>query len=599
MLTQRSSQLGLYQADVEYLDRVGRDSFYGRLAQARSRLFRDDDFASLYCPDNGRPSVPPSLLALCLVLKAHDKVSDEETVERASFDVRWCVALGIELASEPFVKSTFQEFRAKLVIHEQAGAIFQASLEEAKREGLLRGKKRTIALDTTPIWGKGAVQDTYNLLATGIVKLVRALAEVTRWESGVWAAQHDLSRYFASSIKGEAAIDWDQKAQRKALLTSIVGDALRLLVIAREVRATLVPGSADDEKIGPAAALLCQLLVQDIETAEGSETEGSEAEGGQAECGQAECGQAEIKQGVAKDRVPSVNDPEMRHGRKSKRTRFDGHKATVAVDVASGLVTEVDVIAGNAPDNKNALALVEATEANLECEVERALGDCAFGDGATRAAFAEAGRELVAKVPARPGGQLSKDEFAIDLEGGSVTCPGGHTTSLPRSRRDPDQFVRSVTFPAEICAECALRAQCVKPKARGGRSIAIHPQEALLQQARAYQATDAGRETLLQRQVVEHRIARLVQLGIRQSRFLGRTKTRFQLLMAATVANLTLTWSAPARAARKQAQEAREARKSASCALLRASWALTGARRGTWWRTPGSPDAVGLVTASA
>jgi len=589
MLTQRPSQLGLYQADLEYLDRVGRDSFYGRLAQARSRLFRDDDFASLYCPDNGRPSVPPSLMALCLVLKAHDKVSDEETVERANFDVRWCVALGLELASEPFVKSTFQEFRAKLVIHEQAGAIFQASLEEAKREGLLRGRKRTIALDTTPIWGKGAVQDTYNLLATGLVKLVRALAEVTRWESGVWAAQHDLSRYFASSIKGEAAIDWDQKAQRKALLTSIVGDALRLLVIAREVRATLVPGSADDEKIRPAAALLCQLLVQDIEIAEGGETEGGQAEGGQAE----------IKQGVAKDRVPSVNDPEMRHGRKSKRTRFDGHKATIAVDVATGLVTEVDVIAGNAPDNTNALALVEATEANLECEVDRTLGDCAFGDGATRAAFAAAGRELVAKVPARPGGQLSKDEFAIDLEGGCVTCPGGHTTRIPRSRRDPEQFVRSVTFPAETCAGCALRAQCVKPKARGGRSIAIHPQEALLQQARADQATDAGRAALLERQVVEHRIARLVQLGIRQSRFFGRTKTRFQLLMAATVANLTLTWSAPARAASKRAQEAREARKSASCALLGASWALTGAHRGPWRWTPSSPDAAGLVTASA
>src|SRR5664279_2627017 len=210
MLTQRPSQLGLYQADLEYLDRVGRDSFYGRLAQARSRLFRDDDFASLYCPDNGRPSVPPSLLALCLLLKAHDKVSDEETVERANFDVRWCVALGLELASEPFVKSTFQEFRAKLVIHEQAGAIFQASLEEAKREGLLRGKKRTIALDTTPIFGKGAVKDTYNLLATGIVLLVRELAGAASELPADWAASHEFARYFGSSIKGEAAINWDK-----------------------------------------------------------------------------------------------------------------------------------------------------------------------------------------------------------------------------------------------------------------------------------------------------------------------------------------------------------------------------------------------------
>jgi transposase len=527
----------MYQADVEYLDRVGRDTFYGHLAQARARLFRDEDFATLYCPDNGRPSVPPSLLAVALLLKAHDKVSDEESVERANFDVRWCVALGLELASEPFVKSTLQEFRAKLVIHEQAGAIFLASIEEAKREGFLRGKKRTIALDTTPIFGKGAVQDTYNLLACGIVMLVRALADVTRWEPGVWARRNDLERYFGTSLKGEAAINWDKKKERKALLARIVGDAQRLLEIAREVRAPLASGCTDDDKIAQAAELLCQLLVQDI---------GTDASG-----------EPELKQGVAQDRMPSATDPEVRHGRKSKSTRFDGHKATVAVDVDTGLVTAVDVIAGNAPDNENALALVEASEHNTDCEVETSIGDCAFGDGATRQAFAAAERELVAKVPARAGGQLSKDEFLIDLECGCVTCPAGHTTSVAKSKRCETGIERRFMFAAETCAACPLRPQCVKSKSRG-RTITVHPQEALLQQARAYQATAAGRETLLKRQVVEHRLARLVQLGVRQSRFFGRSKTKFQLLMAATVANLSLTWSAPLRAAREQARNATE-----------------------------------------
>ena len=143
MLPQHSSQMSLYQADAEYLDRVGRESFYGQLSQARSRLFRDDDFAALYCPDNGRPAVPPSLLAVALLLQAHDKVSDQEAIARANYDVRWCVALGIEIATKPFVKSTLQLFRSQLLIHEQAGAIFQASIEEAKRKGFLRGKKRT------------------------------------------------------------------------------------------------------------------------------------------------------------------------------------------------------------------------------------------------------------------------------------------------------------------------------------------------------------------------------------------------------------------------------------------------------------------------
>ena len=248
-----------------------------------------------------------------------------------------------------------------------------------------------------------------------------------------------------------------------------------------------------------------------------------------------------LKDGVSRDRMPSATDPEMRHGRKSKRSRFDGHKASLAVDTETGLITAVDVIAGNAPDNQNALELVTCTEENTGCEVDKTLGDCAYGDGATREKFEQAQRELVARLPGRPEGQLSNDEFAIDLECDCVTCPGGHTVqgSTPRSRAG--QSSRKFEFPAVVCAACPLRPQCVKGK--GGRTITVHPQEALLQRARAYEATDEFREDVIRRQVVEHRIARLAQLGIRKSRFFGRCKTRFQLLMASAVANLTLVWS--------------------------------------------------------
>jgi transposase len=534
MLSQRSSQLSMYQADVEYLDRVGPDSFYGQLSQARSRLFRDDDFAALYCPDNGRPAVPPSLLAVALLLQAHDKVSDAEAIARANYDVRWCVALGIEIAIEPFVKSTLQLFRSQLLIHKQAGAIFQASLEEAKRNGFLRGKKRTIALDTTPIFGKGAVKDTYNLLATGIVMLVRELAAVASELPADWAASHEFARYFGSSIKGEAAINWDKSAERKALLASIVGDAQRLLQRAREALVGLHPGDPAVEAIRQSAALLCQLLVQDID---GLDTDAPA-----------------LKDGVSKDRMPSATDPEMRHGRKSKRRRFDGHKAALAVDTETGLITDADVIAGNAPDNENALGLVTGTEENTGCEVDKTLGDGAYGDGATRQKFADAQRELVARTPGRPEGQLSKDEFDIDLERDCATCPGGHTMQGSLSRSRQGQRWRLLQFPAAVCAACPLRPQCVKGK--GGRLITIHPQEALLQRARAYEATDEFRADVIRRQVVEHRIARLTQLGIRKSRFFGRHKTKFQLLMASAVANLTLVWGKPAAANESDAEPA-------------------------------------------
>ena len=78
MLGKRSRQRDLFEADNQYLEFVGRDSFYGFLANQRGQLFRDEDFAEFYSPDNGRPSVPPSLLANALLLQTHDRVSDEE-----------------------------------------------------------------------------------------------------------------------------------------------------------------------------------------------------------------------------------------------------------------------------------------------------------------------------------------------------------------------------------------------------------------------------------------------------------------------------------------------------------------------------------------
>ncbi len=157
---------------------MGRDTFYGPLASLRGRLFRDAEFAEFYCADNGRDSVPPSLLATALLLQTHDKVSDAEAKARADFDIRWKVALGIEVEDRPFAKSTLQVFRAQLILHDRVREVFESSLRLARESGYLKGRSMRVALDTTNILGRGAVKDTFNLLADGIVKLLRALAQV-------------------------------------------------------------------------------------------------------------------------------------------------------------------------------------------------------------------------------------------------------------------------------------------------------------------------------------------------------------------------------------------------------------------------------------
>jgi hypothetical protein len=226
----------------------------------------------------------------------------------------------------------------------------------------------------------------------------------------------------------------------------------------------------------------------------------------------------------------------MCHGRKSAAKRFDGHKIQLAVDTESQLITAVAAIPGNAPDHEQALAVVEQSEARTGCQVEESIGDCAYGDGRTRQQFARAERTLIAKVPATTNqGRFPKTEFSIDLDELSCACPAGQLT---RDLRPAAEGGGVFHFDAAVCGACPLRAQCVRGS--GGRTVQLHPQEVLLQAARALQNSPSFIPYRALRQVVEHRIARLAQLGIRQARYRGLAKTLFQAFMAATVANLTL-----------------------------------------------------------
>ena len=526
MLGERSPQRGLFEADHLYLDFVGRNTFYGFLARHRGELFRDEDFADFYSPDMGRPSVPPSLLATALLLQTHDRVSDGEAKGRADYDVRWKVALGVEMGVRPFAKSTLQLFRAQLVLKDKMRAVFQRSLEYALQSGYMKNRKLRAVLDTTYILGRGAVKDTYNLLADSMRQLLRALAQAEGAEVEAWAAGHGYERYMAASIKGEAEVDWDDKASRSEFLTGIVTDGDRLLGLADEALAWLAEGEVGREQIERAAELMKQLISQDVERGEG---------------------EVALKEGVARDRIVSVHDPEMRHGRKSSSKRFDGHKAAIAVDAESQLITAVEVLAGNAVDSEQALELTTASEENTGLAVEETIGDCAYGSGNTRQAFADEERKLVAKV-GRHGrrGQISKKEFQINLEEMTCTCPAGQTTQTlikvgKWTDRHGEKHQRwAFFFEAGFCSTCGRRSECVWAQGNKGRSIGLHPQERLLQEAREFQESAAFKEYRQIRQTAEHRLARLVQLGMRQARYFGRRKTLFQLLMAATVANLTL-----------------------------------------------------------
>ncbi len=308
MMGEVSRQGNLFGGDHLHLEHVGRDSFYGWLALEGPRVFPDADFRDFYVLDNGRKSVPPSQMLRMVLLQWFDRVSDEEAVVRSKFDLQWKVALALEDHEGLCAKFTLQTFRGKLLLSGKGRELLKRSVQVCREAGALRSRKVCAALDTSPIIGRGAVKDTYNLVADGMVKLLGALAA---FETPLlqpvavvaFAREHDLSRYVTgSSLKGGAELDWNDEGARDAFLTGLVVDVRRAVALGKALLAAaasyeVVARSGSEKDVLDAMALLGQLVEQDIEVRE---------DGG-----------AKLKQGVAKDRILSVHDPEMRHGRKS------------------------------------------------------------------------------------------------------------------------------------------------------------------------------------------------------------------------------------------------------------------------------------------
>jgi hypothetical protein len=542
MVGKRKRQAALFDVGNVFDLELDPASFHAQLALAGPSLFPADAFDDLYNDRLGRPSIPPAEIALLLLLQYQAGVSDQEAVDRSAFDLRWCAVLRRPAGKPLCARTTLILFRSRLALHDASDRLFDRSLQHAKEAGLLKPGALRVLLDTKPLVGRGAVEDTYNLLARSMDRLLRALADAAGQPVADWAAAHALADYVRrreTSLKGEAIVDWADASARRRFLATVVGAARGLLALA----AAQLPHLPEPvtREVQAEVDLLTTVLAQDVvETPSGS---GGSSDGRP---------QIELRDGTARDRIPSATDPDQRHGHKSASRKFTGHKSRVAVDAESQLIVDIEVLAGNAGDAAGALAQVERVEERLGQVVGETVGDCAFGGGATRQEFADAGRELRAKVPGTPERwEIPKQRFTLLWAGEVVTgvsCPGGHTTREYTEKKDGG---RVFTFGPE-CRRCPLRHKCVQSgKTGASRTVQIHPQEALLAAAREYQASAEGQATLRQRVTVEHALARLAALGIGQARYCGRVKTGWQLYLCAAVANVRWTENWRRRRARR------------------------------------------------
>lgn len=484
--------------------------FYGLLAEHGERIVGDADFAECYSEGRGRPSIPPSMLAKILLLAYRCGLSDRQAMEAVRFDLRWKVALGLPLDHEGFHATTLVKFRARLLLHGKERVVFERSLELASELGLLTGRREQI-LDSTPMLGAAAVQDTVTLVRSSVRKLLDAV----RVADSQAAKELRCGLRFEYSRPREKPVgDWQDRTARLQLLAEVARDAERALrALEQDERLIAAP------EIAAAANVLRDIVGQEFEVADDEVPR--------------------LRGGRRVRRILSAHDPEMRHGRKTRSRPFTGYKLHAAAAAEAPLLTAISLSPANEHDGHHAGALVD--QQPEQRRPTRVLGDTAYGNVEAREDLEARSISVLAPVhsTSRKDGTIPKEEFAIDLASDTVTCPDGKTAPIfkPSPRRRDASGDRLARFSRSDCEPCPLRARC----APGGRRALRISRREDLRQAALQALSDPAELDYLKR--VRPRIERLLGLIVyryrgRKSRYLGTRKATLQALWTGVLVNL-------------------------------------------------------------
>jgi DDE family transposase/transposase-like protein DUF772 len=495
-------------AERAVIRRVRRAKLFVFLREHRHELFDGQfqaELAEAYADSpKGQPPVPPAQLALATVLQAYTRVSDDEVIEATVMDRRWQLVLDCTGAEEPpFSKGTLVGFRSRLIEHDLDRRLIERTVDLAARTKGFGARALRAALDSSPLWGAGRVEDTLNLMGHALRKALGVIAVLQgRGQAAgitVLAEQAGVPQLAASSLKAALDRDWDDPAARDDALAVVLG-------LLDRVEAFLA-GQDGEEAAAAAVETARQVRDQDADLT------------GPAPA---------LRHGVARDRRISVEDGEMRHGRKSRSVLFDGCKRHVLRDLDTGLVVAAGITPANAPEatvtSDIAADLDHAGQRLAELHIDRAYlsSELVRDRGPDLTIFCKAWRARNA------GGRFAKDQFTIDFTAARLTCPAGAAM--------PFRPGKTVRFPKGTCAACPLRQHCTTSS--NGRSVSVHPDEKLLAELRQRQQTTEGREELRERVAVEHALAHVGYWQGRRARYRGARKNLFDLRRVAVVHNL-------------------------------------------------------------
>lgn len=498
--------------EEKVVKRIRKAKLFVFLRQIRHELFDaefQEELATVFKDSNvGLSPVPPAQLALAVILQAYTGVSDDEAIEAIEMDRRWQLVLNcVDCEQSPFGKGTFVRFRALLISNSFDRRLVEKTIEMAKKSRGYDSRSLKVALDSSPLWGAARVEDTYNLLGHALRKALSVIAKSQEQDLTTVAANAGAEIITGTSLKAALDLDWDDPDERKEALSTIL-EALNSVESWVEQKNDLDPKIITQAKNSIEDAR--QIEAQDVEVAPD--------------------GSPKLIKGVAKDRRISIEDEDMRHGRKSRSQKIDGYKRHVFKDLDLQMIRAVGVTRANEPEasvtkdielDLNAQQLTVQDIKELQIDRAYLVSDWVKERSDSITIICKAWKVQNGKF-------FDKNAFVLDWENYLIRCPNG--VSLP--------FCEGavIRFPKHECETCPLRPQCTESK--NGRSISIHPDESLLVELRERQKTESGRAKLRERVSVEHSLAHIGQWQGDKARYIGLRKNLFDLRRMAVVHNL-------------------------------------------------------------
>jgi hypothetical protein len=496
---------------------------FGFLRTYRHELFDDElqaELESMYRNTGaGRPLVPPAMMAMATLLQGYASASDAEAVELTVVDLRWQMVLGILGTTKPaFSQGALHDFRHRLIRTNMDRRLLERTVELARKtkgfDYKQLPKSLRVAFDSSPLEGAGRVEDTVNLLGHAARNVVACVATLLDCEVDELCVEAGIPVLLESSVKKGLDCEWSDPAQKAHALQRLV-DQLQSLQDWIEEH---LPEETTEPPLQQAVETLKQVIGQDLEP-------DPDGDGGGVR----------VRQGVAPDRRVSIEDGEMRHGRKSKSKRFNGYKRHIAGDLDDGIILACAITAANRPE--------EEAGPQLQVDLERQgkpINELYIDRGYIKSTVVDdvlgIGGDVFCKpwVPRNTKGKAhnayTKANFRFNMRDLTVTCPANEV--------EPFRTGTVVEFDPEACDRCQQRDKCTMAAPGRGRTITIAEDERLQQRFRKRIATPKGREQLRKRVAIEHQLAHIGQRQGRRARYFGERSNLFDLRRASSIQNL-------------------------------------------------------------